>query len=125
VPVEAIDPSTGESVATYETHDDEVELRLSAPGTASLHWRGTSTDDRSNLLRAAADELEKRRDDLAELMTTEMGKPITAPRPRSTSAPGSAATRPTTARPTSPTTSSPPTRSSATSGSTRSARCWP
>jgi succinate-semialdehyde dehydrogenase / glutarate-semialdehyde dehydrogenase len=77
VPMEAIDPSTGESVASYETHDEAaVDLRLGRAWDGFVHWRGTSYDDRADLLRAAAGELEKRRDDLAELMTTEMGKTI-------------------------------------------------
>jgi succinate-semialdehyde dehydrogenase / glutarate-semialdehyde dehydrogenase len=77
VPMEAIDPSTGETVASYDTHDEAaVDLRLGRAWDGFLHWRGTSYDDRAALLRAAAGELEKRRDELAQLMTTEMGKTI-------------------------------------------------
>jgi succinate-semialdehyde dehydrogenase / glutarate-semialdehyde dehydrogenase len=79
VAMEAIDPSTGETIATYEPHDDDaVDLRLGRAWEGYLGWRGTSFDERGELLRAAADELEKRRGDLAELMVREMGKTITA-----------------------------------------------
>jgi succinate-semialdehyde dehydrogenase / glutarate-semialdehyde dehydrogenase len=77
--VEAIDPSTGETIATYEPHDDDaVEDRLQRSWDGFLSWRTTEYRERSNLLRRVADVLEKRRDEFAELMTREMGKPITA-----------------------------------------------
>jgi succinate-semialdehyde dehydrogenase / glutarate-semialdehyde dehydrogenase len=77
--VEAIDPSTGDTIATYDPHDrDEVEARLQRSWDAFTAWRGTEYRERSNLLRRVADVLDARRDELAELMTREMGKPITA-----------------------------------------------
>jgi succinate-semialdehyde dehydrogenase / glutarate-semialdehyde dehydrogenase len=77
--VEAIDPSTGEVIATYEPHDaDEVEARLQRSWDAFARWRRTEYRERSNLLRRVADVLDERRDEYAELMTREMGKPITA-----------------------------------------------
>ncbi len=79
MPMEAIDPSTGRTIATYETHDgDAVERRLERAWRGFVGWRGTTFDERGQLLRAAADELEKRRGDLAELMVREMGKTIAA-----------------------------------------------
>jgi succinate-semialdehyde dehydrogenase / glutarate-semialdehyde dehydrogenase len=79
VPMEAIDPSTGESVATYETHDEAaVDLRLGRAWDGFVRWRDTGYDERADLLRAAASQLETRRGELAELMTTEMGKTITS-----------------------------------------------
>jgi succinate-semialdehyde dehydrogenase/glutarate-semialdehyde dehydrogenase len=77
VAIEAIDPSTGETIATYEPHDEAaVDLRLARAWEGFLGWRGTSFAERGDLLRAAADELEKRRAELAELMVREMGKTI-------------------------------------------------
>jgi succinate-semialdehyde dehydrogenase / glutarate-semialdehyde dehydrogenase len=77
--VEAIDPSTGEVLATYEPHDaDEVETRVQRAWDGFTAWRTTEYRERSNLLRRAAEVLEGRRDEFAELMTREMGKPITA-----------------------------------------------
>ncbi|WP_211262558.1 NAD-dependent succinate-semialdehyde dehydrogenase [Nitriliruptor alkaliphilus] len=77
--IAAVDPSTGETIATYEAHDgDAVEQRLARAWEGFLGWRGTTFDERGDLLRAAAGELESRRSDLAELMVREMGKTITA-----------------------------------------------
>lgn len=76
---EVIDPATGELVATYDTHDtEEVEQRLARSWSAFTDWRRTTYDRRSELLLRAADILDKRREELAQLMTTEMGKPVTA-----------------------------------------------
>jgi succinate-semialdehyde dehydrogenase / glutarate-semialdehyde dehydrogenase len=77
--VDAIDPNTGEVIASYQPHDgDEVERRLQRAWEAFAAWRGTEYRERGNLLRRTADVLERRKDELAELMTREMGKPITA-----------------------------------------------
>jgi succinate-semialdehyde dehydrogenase / glutarate-semialdehyde dehydrogenase len=77
--MDAIDPSTGEVVATYDPHDDdEVDARLQRSWDGFTAWRRTEYRDRSNLLRRAAEVLDERRDEFAELMTREMGKPITA-----------------------------------------------
>jgi succinate-semialdehyde dehydrogenase/glutarate-semialdehyde dehydrogenase len=75
----AIDPSTGETVATYDAYDaDQVDLRLARAWDAYESWRNTSFEERSELLRRVADELEKRRADLAPLMVREMGKTLPA-----------------------------------------------
>jgi succinate-semialdehyde dehydrogenase / glutarate-semialdehyde dehydrogenase len=77
--VEAIDPSTGEVIATYEPHDEAaVERRLQGAWDGFTAWRRTEYRERSNLLRRVADVLDERRDGFAELMTREMGKPIKA-----------------------------------------------
>jgi succinate-semialdehyde dehydrogenase / glutarate-semialdehyde dehydrogenase len=77
--VEAIDPSTGEVIATYEPHDEAaVETRLQGAWDGFTAWRRTEYRERSNLLRRVADILDDRRDGFAELMTREMGKPIKA-----------------------------------------------
>jgi succinate-semialdehyde dehydrogenase / glutarate-semialdehyde dehydrogenase len=77
--VDAIDPSTGEVIASYDPHDDdEVERRLQRAWDGFVAWRGTEYRERGSLLRRTADVLDRRRDELAQLMTREMGKPITA-----------------------------------------------
>jgi succinate-semialdehyde dehydrogenase / glutarate-semialdehyde dehydrogenase len=79
VTMEAIDPSTGATIATYRTHDaDAVEGRLARAWEGFLGWRETSFDERGDLLRSAAAQLETRRSELAELMVREMGKTISA-----------------------------------------------
>ncbi len=79
--IETVNPATGETLDTYEEHDDAaVAHRLARAWTAWESWRTTSFGERADLLRTVADGLEKRRDELAELMVREMGKPITAAR---------------------------------------------
>ncbi|ALJ21749.1 aldehyde dehydrogenase family protein [Microbacterium sp. No. 7] len=75
--IRSINPSTGLERAVYEEDSDAVvEQRLAAaaaavPALAALGW-----DRRAELMRAAADLLESEIDDVADLITAEMGKPI-------------------------------------------------
>jgi succinate-semialdehyde dehydrogenase / glutarate-semialdehyde dehydrogenase len=71
-------PATGEQVATYEEHtDDEVRALIAETHERQREWRTTSFEHRAGIVRAAADLLDERRDELARLMAVEMGKPIT------------------------------------------------
>lgn len=74
-------PTTGEVVATHDEHTDtEVDALVDEAHERHVDWRRTPFDERSDLLRAVADELDRRVDDLAELMAIEMGKPLAAGR---------------------------------------------
>jgi succinate-semialdehyde dehydrogenase / glutarate-semialdehyde dehydrogenase len=69
------DPRTGEVVKTFdELSDAELEDRLARAGAAAQAYRLTSFEQRAGWLRAAADILDRRTDEVAELMTLEMGK---------------------------------------------------
>jgi succinate-semialdehyde dehydrogenase/glutarate-semialdehyde dehydrogenase len=69
------DPRTGEVVKTFdELTDAQLEDRLSRAAAAAAAYRLTSFEDRAGWLRAAADILDKRADEVAELMTLEMGE---------------------------------------------------
>jgi succinate-semialdehyde dehydrogenase/glutarate-semialdehyde dehydrogenase len=69
------DPRTGKVLKTFdELTDDQVEDRLARAAAAADSYRLTSHEQRSEWLRAAADILDKRSDEIAELMTLEMGK---------------------------------------------------
>src|SRR4051812_39471653 len=69
------DPRTGEVLTTYdELTDAELEDRLSRAAAAADGYRLTTHEQRAGWLRAAADILDKRTDEVAELMTLEMGK---------------------------------------------------
>ncbi len=69
------DPRTGQVLTTFdELTDEQVEDKLSRAAAAAATYRLTSFADRAGWLRAAADILDKRTDELAELMTLEMGK---------------------------------------------------
>jgi len=69
------DPRTGEVLKTFdELTDDQLEDRLARAASAADSYRLTSHEDRAGWLRAAADILDKRTDEVAEMMTLEMGK---------------------------------------------------
>ncbi|MGN6129464.1 MAG: aldehyde dehydrogenase family protein, partial [Nocardioidaceae bacterium] len=69
------DPRTGEVLKTFdELTDDQVEAKLAKAAAAAEAYRLTSHEDRARWLRAAADVLDKRTDEVAEMMTLEMGK---------------------------------------------------
>jgi succinate-semialdehyde dehydrogenase / glutarate-semialdehyde dehydrogenase len=73
--ISTTDPRTGEVLKTFdELSDDQVEDRLARAAAAAESYRLTSHEQRSEWLRAAADILDKRTDEVAELMTLEMGK---------------------------------------------------
>jgi succinate-semialdehyde dehydrogenase/glutarate-semialdehyde dehydrogenase len=74
-------PATGEQIATYDEHTaDEVTGFVEEAHARHLEWRRTSFDERAGVLRATADALDARADELAELMAAEMGKPLAAGR---------------------------------------------
>lgn len=69
------DPRTGEVLRTFdELTDEQVEDRLARAAAAASTYRLTDHGKRAGWLRSAADLLEKRTDEVAELMTLEMGK---------------------------------------------------
>ena len=69
------DPRTGEVLRTFdELTDEQVEDRLARAAAAASTYRLTDHGKRAGWLRTAADLLEKRTDEVAELMTLEMGK---------------------------------------------------
>jgi succinate-semialdehyde dehydrogenase/glutarate-semialdehyde dehydrogenase len=74
---QTVNPATGEPGRTYEQHSiGEALAAARAAHRAFLDWRRTSFADRGAVLRAAAEKLRARRDDLARLMTEEMGKTL-------------------------------------------------
>ncbi len=79
MPIATINPTTGETVATFDALTDaQLQDRLERASTAFRSYRRTSTADRAGWLRAAADVLEADTDRVAALMTLEMGKTLTA-----------------------------------------------
>ncbi len=69
------DPRTGEVLKTFEALSDaEIEDRLARAHAAAQTYRLTTFEQRAGWLRAAADVLDRRKDETAELMTLEMGK---------------------------------------------------
>jgi succinate-semialdehyde dehydrogenase/glutarate-semialdehyde dehydrogenase len=69
------DPRTGKVVQTFdELTDDQLEERLARSAAAFETYRLTSHQKRAGWLRAAADICDKRTEEVAEMMTLEMGK---------------------------------------------------
>ena len=79
--MKSINPTNGELVAEYQTHSSaEIDGRIEAAHAAFSDWRRVRFPERAELMERAGDLLEKRKEDLARLMTVEMGKPIAAGR---------------------------------------------
>ena len=77
--IATINPTTGETLKTFEAlTDEQLEDRLARASAAFASYRRTSYEQRAGWLRAAADVLDDATDSLAELMTTEMGKTVKA-----------------------------------------------
>jgi succinate-semialdehyde dehydrogenase/glutarate-semialdehyde dehydrogenase len=73
-----VDPSTGTRVETYEEHtESDVTETLNRSIEAFDSWGDRSIRDREQLLAAAGDVLRDNKQEYAETMTREMGKPIT------------------------------------------------
>jgi len=71
------DPATGEVLVSVADATPEDGLRaLDAAVAAQAAWAATAPRERSEVLRRAFDLLRERADDLALLMTLEMGKPL-------------------------------------------------
>ncbi|MDF0529075.1 aldehyde dehydrogenase family protein [Tsukamurella sp. 8F] len=71
------DPATGEVVATYPTATDaEIEAALDATAKTGRTWHRTTTvAERAALLRRLGELHTERRDQLADVIVREMGKP--------------------------------------------------
>jgi succinate-semialdehyde dehydrogenase/glutarate-semialdehyde dehydrogenase len=73
----SMNPATGEVVAEFDEHtEDEVAGAVAAAADRFETWRDRPYAERGAPLRAAAERLEDDVDRWAELMATEMGKPL-------------------------------------------------
>jgi succinate-semialdehyde dehydrogenase / glutarate-semialdehyde dehydrogenase len=71
------DPATGKPLAEVaDAGPGDGKAALDAAVAAQPAWAATTPRQRSELLRRAFDEIQACRDDLATLMTLEMGKPL-------------------------------------------------
>ncbi|HSO95655.1 MAG TPA: NADP-dependent succinic semialdehyde dehydrogenase [Acidimicrobiia bacterium] len=77
--IATINPATGETVKTFDALSDrEVDDRLEQAQRAFVQFRSTSFADRAAWMVQAAAILDRDRDEVAGVMTTEMGKTFTA-----------------------------------------------
>ncbi|WP_375163645.1 aldehyde dehydrogenase family protein, partial [Herbiconiux moechotypicola] len=75
--LDVFDPATGERIATIADASPEDGVRaLDAAVAAADGWAATAPRVRGEILRRAFDLLMERRDEVALLMTLEMGKPL-------------------------------------------------
>ncbi len=81
MPIASTNPATGETWRTYEPlTGNQVDEALTRATEAYAKWRATPINARRTHLLAAANLLEQRVNDLAELASQEMGKPVSAGR---------------------------------------------
>jgi succinate-semialdehyde dehydrogenase / glutarate-semialdehyde dehydrogenase len=75
--IATINPATGETLKTFDAlTEGEIDDRLQRAAEAFSSYRRTSLADRAGWLRAAADVLDADTDQVAAVMTTEMGKTL-------------------------------------------------
>ncbi|MEA1015745.1 NAD-dependent succinate-semialdehyde dehydrogenase [Sphingosinicella sp. LY1275] len=76
---QSINPATGEEISRYPLMTaDQIESRLEAGAVAAEAWSELSLVERSAAIARLGQVLAARRDELARLISLEMGKPITA-----------------------------------------------
>jgi succinate-semialdehyde dehydrogenase / glutarate-semialdehyde dehydrogenase len=79
VAIATINPATGQTVKTYdEMSEADVERCLGAATAAHASYRLTSFGARAGWMRRAAEILDDEQDQVAAMMTTEMGKTLAA-----------------------------------------------
>lgn len=77
----SINPATGERVAEFPAlTDPEVQDVLARSSAAYSSWRRTTVQERASALQRAADLHRERAEELAAILTLEMGKPISEAR---------------------------------------------
>jgi succinate-semialdehyde dehydrogenase/glutarate-semialdehyde dehydrogenase len=75
--IATINPATGETVETFEPHDDaEVARRIAEAAGAANALRDTTFNQRAEWMNATADILQADVEHAARMLTLEMGKPI-------------------------------------------------
>jgi succinate-semialdehyde dehydrogenase / glutarate-semialdehyde dehydrogenase len=79
VPIATVNPATGQTVKTFdEMSEADVERVLAAATAAYASYRLTGFDARAEWMRRAAGILDDEQDQVAAMMTTEMGKTLAA-----------------------------------------------
>ena len=77
--MKSINPATGEVLAAFEPLDAAaIETRVARAAATFRTWRRSSFDERSRLMRAAADVLDGDAPALGRLIAQEMGRPLAA-----------------------------------------------
>jgi succinate-semialdehyde dehydrogenase/glutarate-semialdehyde dehydrogenase len=75
--LDVVNPANGEAFASVSTVDrEQVRGALSAAHAAFAGWRAMTAKERGVILLRVADELSRRRDEIARTITLENGKPL-------------------------------------------------
>src|SRR5690349_10406399 len=75
--MKSVNPATGAPLADFEEHSArQVDERLQRAHAAFLAWREVPFPERAKRVRRAAEILRARRDEYAQRMALEMGKPL-------------------------------------------------
>lgn len=75
--ITTVNPATGENISTYDLVDkDRAMAQVDACHEAFLNWRLKSLEDRAGIIRQLGKGLRENKEDLAQLMTREVGKLI-------------------------------------------------
>lgn len=73
-----INPATGETIREFaELTDDQATQALEQAGTAYVTWSTLPVQERADVVRRIGTLHRERREELAQLLTVEMGKPVT------------------------------------------------
>src|SRR5688500_7277886 len=76
-PIPVVDPATEEQLSSVPAGTPEdVDAAVAAAGRAFEGWASRTPADRAAMLSAAADALEARTDEIALLISSEMGTPL-------------------------------------------------
>ncbi|MFQ6103751.1 MAG: NAD-dependent succinate-semialdehyde dehydrogenase [Candidatus Glassbacteria bacterium] len=77
MPIEVINPATGEAVVTYEEMTpQDVSSTIEKAHSTFLRWRKKGFSERAELIKKAASILRDNAEGYAKLMAKEMGKPV-------------------------------------------------
>lgn len=77
--IQSLNPTTGEVVKTFsELTNEEIENKIALADNVFSNWKNTNFNERKNLMNNLAKLFRDNDEELARLMTIEMGKPITA-----------------------------------------------
>lgn len=79
MPIATINPATGETLKTFEPlNETQIDQKLQRAADTFRTYRRTAFSERATMMQRAADILEARKREFGRLMTTEMGKPLSA-----------------------------------------------
>ncbi len=85
----SINPATGETNREFELYSEErIYEAIRKSRTAFSEWKNLDISDRAEYLTNAANMLRRRKKELGEIITIEMGKPIKESIPRLKNVPG-------------------------------------